>query len=79
VSKGYPPRKCLAGGVQGVSHVTQDQELSRRHAIWMRRNLALADVDFSIRKQLAQVVVSPAVAEPELQHVPVQFPDEVGS
>ena len=45
----------------------------------MRRNPALANVDFPIWKQLAQMVVGPAVAEPELKHVPIQVPDEVGS
>ena len=45
----------------------------------MRRNPALANVDFPIRKELAQMVVGPAVAEPELKHVPIQVPDEVGS
>ena len=45
----------------------------------MRRNPALANVDFPIRKELAQMVVGPPVAEPELKHVPIQVPDEVGS
>jgi len=44
----------------------------------MRRNPSLANVDFPIRKKLAQMVIGPAVAEPEFKHVPVQFPDEVG-
>jgi hypothetical protein len=78
MSKGYPPRKYLAGHAQGISHVPQDKELGRRHTIRMRRNPALADVDFSIRKQLAQMVVGSAVAEPELKHITVQFLDEMG-
>ena len=45
----------------------------------MRRNPALANVDFPIRKELAQMVVGPAVAEPELEHLPIQVPDQVGS
>ena len=45
----------------------------------MRRNSALANVDFPIWKELAQMVVRPAVAEPELEYVPIQAPDKVGS
>jgi len=41
----------------------------------MRRNPALANVDSPIRKELAQMVVGPAVAEPELEHVPIQLCD----
>jgi len=64
--------------LKSVAHVAEEEEFGRRHAIWMRRNPALADVDLSVRKQLAQMVVGAAVAEPELQHVPLQLPDEVG-
>jgi hypothetical protein len=44
----------------------------------VRSKRPLADVDSAIRKKLAQMVVGPAVAEPEFEHVPVQFPDEMG-
>ena len=64
--------------MKSVAHVAEEEEFGRRHAIWMRRNPALADVDLSIWKQLAQMVVSPAVAKPELEHLPVQFLYEVG-
>jgi len=43
----------------------------------MRCNPALANVDSPIWKEVAQMVVGPAVAEPKLKHVPVQFPDKV--
>ena len=74
----YPAPKPLAGRLQSIAHVAQEEEFGRRHAIGMRRNPALADVDSSIRKELAQMVVRPTVAEPELDHVPVQLPDEMG-
>ena len=48
------------------------QKFGRRHAIGMRRNPALADIDFPIRKELAQMVVGPAVAEAKLEHLAVQ-------
>jgi hypothetical protein len=38
----------------------------------------VADVDFPIREQLAQVVVGPTIAEPELKHLPVQLLDQAG-
>jgi hypothetical protein len=71
----YPAPKQLPGGLQGVAHVAEEEEFGRRHAIGMRRNPALADVDFPVRKQLAQMVVGSTVAESELEHVPVQFGD----
>ena len=44
----------------------------------MRRNPLLTDVDLPIWKELAQMIVCPAVAEPELEHDPIQFLDETG-
>jgi hypothetical protein len=41
----------------------------------MRSNSALADVDLTIWKELAQMVVCAAVAEAKLEHVPIQFCD----
>jgi|GEM_PF-4645454 len=74
----YPTPKSLAGRLQSIAHIAQEEEFGRRQAIGMRCNPALADVDSSIRKELSQMVIGPTVAEPKLEHVPVQFPDEVG-
>ena len=74
----YPSLKEMTGSQQSIAHVAKDEELVRRDAIGMRRDPAIADVDFPIRKELAQMVVGPAVAKPELEHLPVQFPNEVG-
>lgn len=71
----YPAPKRLAGRSQGIAHVAEQEELGRRYAIGMRSKSALADVDCSVRKELAQMVVGPTVAEPELEHVSVQFRD----
>jgi hypothetical protein len=54
--------KQRMGSFQGIAHITEQEQLGRWHAIWVRRNPALADVDLSIRKQLAQMIVGPAVA-----------------
>ena len=72
----YPASEQLAGRLQGITHVAQEEEFRRRHAIGMRRNPALADVDFPIRKQLAQMVVGPSVAKPKLKYFSLHFPDK---
>ena len=44
----------------------------------MRSNRALANVNFSIRKELAQVIVGSAVTKPEFEHVTLQTLDQTG-
>ncbi len=44
----------------------------------MGRDLPLADVDLPVRKQFAQMIVGPAVAEPEFEHRPVEIRDQRG-
>jgi hypothetical protein len=78
VSKRYPTPKQFTGSSQSIAHVANDQEFCRRHAIWMSCNPTIADVDFPIREQLAQVVVGPTIAEPKLKHLPVQLLDQAG-
>jgi len=73
-----PSTKQTAGSSKCIAHVAQEEEFGRRHAIRMRCNTTLANIDFPIWKEVAQMVVGPAIAEPELEHVPVQFSDEVG-
>jgi len=71
----YPPPQRLADGWKGIAHVAEEEDLGRRDTIGMRCNSALAYVDRSVRKELAQMIVGPAVAEPQLEHVAVQFLD----
>ena len=42
----------------------------------MSRHGALANIDLPIRKKLAQVIVGPAVAEPQLEHVTLEAPHQ---
>jgi len=74
----YPSFEEFTGSQQSVAHVAKEEELVGRDAIGMCRDAAIADVYFPIRNELAQMVVGPAVAEPKLEHVPVQLPNEVG-
>jgi hypothetical protein len=74
----YPSTEQIAGTAKSIAHVAEEEEFGRWHAIGMCRNPPLANVNFPIWKEVAQMVVGPAVAEPELKHLPVQFPDEVG-
>jgi len=63
---------------QGLAHVAEDQPLGRRHAVGMRRHLFLADIDVAPGKQLAQMVVGAAVAEPQFEHRAVEAGDQPG-
>ena len=71
----YSAPKQVPGRLQGIAHVAKEEEFGGRHAIGMRRNPALADVDFSVRKQLAQMVIGSTIAESELEYVSVQSGD----
>ena len=46
-----------------------------RDAVGMRGHPALADIDVAFPEQFAQMVVGPAVAEPQLEHEPVEVAD----
>src|SRR5947208_7031704 len=73
-----PAAKPGASRRQGLAHIAEDQPLGRRHAIGMRRHRSLADKDVARRKQLPQMVVSPAVAEPQFEHRAVKAGDQPG-
>jgi len=75
MSQCYPSPKPLTGSLQRIAHVAEEEEFGWRNAIRMRRNSALANIYFPMRKEVAQMVVGPAVTEPEFEHVPFQFPD----
>jgi len=76
MGKCYPPAKLPAGAVQGVAHIPQKEESDRRYAIRMSRHAALANIDLPIRKKLAQMIVGPAVAEPQLEHMTLDAPHQ---
>jgi len=68
MGEGDPLAKPGAGGGQRVEHVAKQQKVIRRNAVGMRRDPTLADIDITIGKKFAEVVVSAAVAEPQFQH-----------
>jgi len=75
MGESHTTSKQLVGCLQGITHVAQDEEFGRRHAIGVGGNAPLADVYFPVWKKPAQMVVGPAVAEPQLEDVPIQFRD----
>ncbi len=76
VGEGDPPAEPAVRRREGLAHVAEDQHLGRRHAIGVRRNLTLADIDRPVRKQRAQMVVGPAIAKPQLEHEAVDVADQ---
>jgi hypothetical protein len=70
--------KPSANGRQSLAHIAEQEELGGRNTIGMGCNGALADVDFAMREELPKMIVSPAVAEAELQHIAIQIGDEIG-
>jgi len=44
----------------------------------MRGDPALADMNFSVREELAQVIIGPAITQPKLEDFSVQSPDKTG-
>ena len=71
-------RKHVAGALQRVAHVAKEEKFSRRYAVGVRGNLPLADIDFSIRKELTQVIVGPAITQPKFEDISVQSLDKTG-
>ena len=62
----YPSTKQIAGSSKSFAHVAQEEEFGRRHAIRMRSDLSLANIDFAVWQELAKVIVSPTDTETEL-------------
>src|SRR6516164_11783216 len=73
MSQHNPALELFARGSQRVAHVAEEQKLGRRHAIRMRGDMTLANVNFPARTQFAQVIVRPAVTEPELEHRAIEI------
>ena len=60
------------GASQGVSHIAQKEKFAGRYASGMRRYAPFANIDFSFGKEIAQMVISPSVAKPKLEHIAFQ-------
>jgi hypothetical protein len=73
----YPSPKQSTGSLESITHIAKEEQFGRRDAIGVRCNPALAYVDSPIGKELAQMIVRPAVAEPEFEHFPAQRLDQV--
>jgi len=71
-------RKHLAGALQRVAHVAKEEKFGGRYAVGMRGNPTLADINSSIRKELTQVIVRPAVTQPKFEDLSVQSLDKTG-
>ena len=67
-----------AHGRQRLAHIAEQEKLRRRNTARMGCNGALADIDFAAREELPEMIVRPAVAEPELQHIPIQTCNQIG-
>jgi len=76
MSERHPACKPLAGRLQGIAHVAQEEEFGGRYATGMSSNMTFANINLPIRKALAQVVISAAVAKPELEDISFQLLDQ---
>ncbi len=70
--------KPRANGWQSFAHIAKQEESGWRNTIGMGCHDALADIDFAMREELSKMIVRPAVAEPELQHLTIQTGNQVG-
>ena len=62
---------------QRLAHIAEQEQLGRRNAIGMGCDGPLADIDLAVWEQLAKVIVGPAVAEPQLEHLTIQIADQI--
>ena len=78
VREHHTVRESGAGGWQGLAHIAEQEEFGWRNTIGVGCNRALADIDFAMREELPKMIVCPAVAEAELQHLTVQAGNQIG-
>ena len=78
MSKHYAVRKSGADSWKRLAHIAEQEKVGRRNTIGMGRDSALADVDFPPREELSKVIIRPAVAEAELQHLTIHTSDQIG-
>jgi len=72
----YPSPKQSTGSWESIAHIAEEEQLGRWNTIGVRCNPTLAYVNSPIRKELAQMIVGPAVAEPEFEYLSVQLLDQ---
>jgi len=78
MSEHDPIPEQLAGASQRIAHVAKEEKSGWRYAVGMRGNPALADINFSVREELAQVIIGPAITQPKFEDLSVQSPDKTG-
>jgi len=78
MSERDPVPEQLAGAPQRVAHVAKEEKFGRRYAVGMGGDPALADINFSVREELAQVIIGPAITQPKFEDLSVQSPDKTG-
>ena len=75
--KHHPLGKPGAHGRQCLAHIAEQEKLRRRNTAGMGCDGALADINVALREELSEMIVGPAVAEPEFEHVTIQTPNQV--
>jgi hypothetical protein len=78
MSKHYAVRKSGADSWKRLAHIAEQEELRRRNTIGVGCHGALADKDVPMREELPKMIVGPAVAEAELQHLTIQTGHKIG-
>ncbi len=76
--KHHAVRKSGSDGWQSLAHIAEQEKCGRRNTIGMRCDGALAHIDFAMREELSKMIIRPAVAEAELQHLTVQAGNQIG-
>lgn len=78
MSKHHAVGKSVADRRQSLTHIAEQEQVERRNTIGMGCNGALADIDFAMREELAKMIVCPAIAEAELQHIAIHTGNQIG-
>lgn len=78
VRKHHTLGKPGAHGRQRLAHIAEQEKLGRRNTAGMGCNGALADINLAVREELPEMIIGPAVAEAEFEHVTIQTPNQVG-
>jgi len=71
MSKHHAVGESGADGWQSLAHIAEQEKLRRRNTIGMSCNGALADIDFAMWEERPKMIVRPAVAEAEFQHLTI--------
>ena len=68
----------FAGASQRIAHVAKEEKFGRRYAVGMCGDPALADINSSVREELAQMIIGPAITQPKFEDISVQSLDKTG-